>query len=64
MSWFYQNFDSNWVTCANHKCRTPFIKRNILKNRKCPKCKMDNRHQINVPNVELSGGASQPSART
>ena len=61
MSWFYQNFDTNWVTCANHNCRTLFIKRNVLKKRKCPKCKMDNRHLIKVPNAKLTGGPSGPS---
>lgn len=60
MQWFCQNFDPNWVTCANYFCQSSFVKRSIIGKRKCPKCKMDNRHQIKVPNAIL-GGAKRGS---
>ena len=46
MKWWVRCFDRNWVRCANHDCRTEFWYENVKRRRKCPKCKMDNRHQL------------------
>lgn len=46
MSWYYVNFDPTWVTCVNFECRAKYPKWTILRNRKCPRCKMDNQHCI------------------
>ena len=49
MSWFYIQFDPSWVRCTNCNCRAEFIRAYVKRKRKCPACKLDNRHQIKIP---------------
>lgn len=46
MNWYNRQFDPSWIICANSKCRAQFPLKSISKKRKCPKCKMDNKHRI------------------
>ena len=42
--WFYIQFDISWVTCANHACKTEYLLKDVYRKRKCPVCKMNNKH--------------------
>lgn len=42
--WYVRQFDINWVRCMNCHCRAEFPYADVTRKRKCPKCKMDNRH--------------------
>ena len=58
MKWWVQCFDRNWVRCANYRCRAEFWLLDVKRRRKCPKCRMDNRHQLPNTRIADTGGAN------
>lgn len=48
MNWYYLNFDPNWVTCRNFRCRSQFSLKRIVNKRKCPVCRFDRQGNIKL----------------